>query len=151
MPLNLPLQREAAIHLWAGIPTAACPTPGSFDSDTVDSDMTLYARWSGTVSFDSNGGSIVQEQEVAEGGHAVEPSAPPTRRVAMFLWAGIPTAACPNAWNFDLRYGGRRYDAVRQVGNCFAQLSFNVNGGSAVPGATSDSPKGSHAAEPSCS
>ena len=34
-----------------------------FGSDTVNGDMTLYARWGGTVSFDSNGGNAVPQSK----------------------------------------------------------------------------------------
>ena len=46
---------------------------------TVISDISLYAKWATvvyTVTFDSNGGSAVDSQPVAEGGQAVEPKAP---------------------------------------------------------------------------
>ena len=72
----------------------------NFGSDTVDGDMTLYAKWEQiryTVNFNANGGSAVQEQEVAEGGHAAEPS--PPQEAAILSMAGIPTAP-DHAWSF---------------------------------------------------
>ena len=46
----------------------------------VTSDLVLYAQWAGNsschVHFDSNGGSAVADQEVAEWGHAAEPEEP---------------------------------------------------------------------------
>ena len=115
----------------------------SFDSDTVDGDMTLYSRWGGTVSFASNGGSAVQEQEVAEGSHAVEPS-PPTRSGYAFMgW--YTDSGLTNAWNFVS-------DTVNGDMTLYARwanlrtLSFTVNGGSAVQ--EQKVPEGNHAVEP---
>ena len=68
----------------------------AFGSDTVDSDITLYAKWesqaagSHTVTFDTNGGSAVSNQQVEEGSYASEPTAPP--EAVMFFEAGTPTA-----------------------------------------------------------
>ena len=45
MPSNRYLQHEAVIFSLAGIPTALRPMPGDFDGDTVNKDITLYAKW----------------------------------------------------------------------------------------------------------
>ena len=115
----------------------------NFVSDTVNGDMTLYARWGGTVSFASNGGSAVQEQEVPEGSHAVEPS-PPTRSGYAFMgW--YTDSGLTNAWNFVS-------DTVNGDMTLYARwanlrtLSFTVNGGSAVQ--EQKVPEGNHAVEP---
>ena len=50
-----------------------------FANRPVTSDITLYAQWlvnMRTVAFDSNGGSAVEPQAVAEGGSLSEPTAP---------------------------------------------------------------------------
>ena len=62
----------------------------NFDTDTMDDNITLYAKWTilRTVSFNVNGGSAVPEQEVVEGGHASERQA--QHKMVMLLWAGIP-------------------------------------------------------------
>ena len=52
-----------------------------FETETVNSDMTLYARWAITshlVTFDSDGGTAVPSQNIAHGGRATKP-ADPTR------------------------------------------------------------------------
>ena len=115
-----------------------------FDSDTVNGDMTLYVKWGGTVIFNSNGGSAVQEQEVAEGSHAAEPSAPTKSGYVFMGW--YSNSGLSEAWNFDS-------DMVDGDMTLYAKwaiartVSFNVNGGSAVPQQVIG--EGSHAAEPS--
>jgi uncharacterized repeat protein (TIGR02543 family) len=53
----------------------------NFDTYTVNSDITLYARWTlavvrYTVTFNSNGGSAVNSQQVDSGQRAYEPTPP---------------------------------------------------------------------------
>jgi uncharacterized repeat protein (TIGR02543 family) len=74
---------------------AACTTAGTFASDAVTTNITLYAKWTPTsttysVTFDSQGGSAVAAQTVASGGTATEPTAP-TR--SGYTFGGWYTAA----------------------------------------------------------
>ena len=75
-----------------------------FGSDTVNSALTLYARWesqsaeSHTVSFDANGGSAVSSQQVSEGGHAAEPDAPTRNGYVFRGW--YSDSGLSNAWDF---------------------------------------------------
>ena len=72
----------------------------TFGSDTVDSDITLYAKWviAHTVTFDSNSGSAVTSQQVAEGASADEPAAPTRSGYAFGGWYSDIDLA--NAWTF---------------------------------------------------
>lgn len=49
-----------------------------FASDTLTQDITLVAKWKAvyTVSFDSNGGTIINPQRVKDGDKAIEPTVP---------------------------------------------------------------------------
>ena len=70
-----------------------------FDTDTVNNDMTLYAEWTivRRINFDSNGGTAVSEQEVAEGDHAAEPTTPTRDGFAFMAW--YSDVGLTNAWN----------------------------------------------------
>jgi uncharacterized repeat protein (TIGR02543 family) len=61
-----------------------------YDFDTpVTDDITLYAKWSRTfyaVSFESNGGTAVNSQTVAEGGTATRPENPTRNAYAFVNW-----------------------------------------------------------------
>jgi uncharacterized repeat protein (TIGR02543 family) len=102
------LATEPTAPIWAGYTfggwyeESGCTNPWDFDTDTVTSDVTLYAKWATntyTVTFNSQGGSAVDPQTVEHGGLATEPTAP--------IWAGYAFAGwykeleCTNAWDFN--------------------------------------------------
>lgn len=88
---------------------AACTNQWNFTSDTVTSNITLYAKWTVngttpptptkyTVTFDSQGGSTVEPQSVEKDGKVTEPAAP---TLADHTFAGwFRNKACTNQWNF---------------------------------------------------
>lgn len=60
---------------------AACTNVWDFNKEIVKKNTTLYAKWADkqfTVSFDTNGGSRIDPQAVADGGKIMRP-APPTK------------------------------------------------------------------------
>jgi uncharacterized repeat protein (TIGR02543 family) len=63
-----------------------------FDTDTVDENITIYAKWLHiyTVTFNSNGGTSVTPQTVIEGRTATAPNPAPTKAMGSLagLWAG---------------------------------------------------------------
>ncbi|MFZ5975714.1 MAG: InlB B-repeat-containing protein [Bacillota bacterium] len=81
---------------------AECTTPWDFESDTVVSNTTLYAKWTintYTVTFNSQGGSAV-EARTAQYNTLITAPDEPTR--AGYLFQGwYKQAACTTAWNFD--------------------------------------------------
>ena len=116
-----------------------------FNTDTVNNDITLYAKWTilRTLSFNTNGGSAVSEQEVAEGDHAAEPLSPTRDGFAFMAW--YSDVGLTNAWDFDT-------DTVNNEMTLYAKwtilrtVSFNADGGSAVP--EQEVVEGGHASEP---
>jgi uncharacterized repeat protein (TIGR02543 family) len=65
---------------------AGCTNAWNFDTDVVDKDLTLFAKWTKKVyevSFISNGGSEVPTQKVEHGDKALRPS--PTRDNFLFI------------------------------------------------------------------
>ncbi len=78
-----------------------------FDTDTVTTDITLYAKWTETttpeapkftVTFETNGGSTVNSQQV-EKDKTVSKPADPTRSGYTFD-AWYKESACTNKWDF---------------------------------------------------
>jgi uncharacterized repeat protein (TIGR02543 family) len=74
-----------------------------FDTDTVTTDITLYAKWDTvvtyTVTFNANGGdSTPAAQTVAEGGKAAEPTAPGKTGFSLAGW--YKEAGLISRWDF---------------------------------------------------
>jgi uncharacterized repeat protein (TIGR02543 family) len=78
---------------------AECTTPWNFATDIVAGDMTLYAKWTLVVSFNSNGGSPVASQVVQYGKTASEPSAPALTGYTFNGWYGDVELQSP--WDFS--------------------------------------------------
>lgn len=75
----------------------------NFDTDVVESEVTLYAKWSDSltyvVSFDSNGGTAVGQQTVAAGAKLPEPAAP--TKAGYFFAGWFKDAVLTTKWKFD--------------------------------------------------
>ncbi len=110
-----------------------------FDSDTVTSDLTLYAKWTVKtyqITFNMNGyGSAVTAQTVAHGGTVIQPSEPAVEGMIFGGW--FKETECINAWNFST-------DTVTKDTTLYAKwtvktytVSFDMNGhGEAVTAQT---------------
>jgi len=80
---------------------SGCINAWNFATDTVTSDITLYAKWANntyTVTFDSQGGSYVGSQTVEHGGKVSRPTAPTKTGYTFAGW--YKESGCINAWNF---------------------------------------------------
>ncbi len=73
----------------------------NFNTDTVDSDMTLYAKWIELhlVSFDSREGSGVNAIEIGNGRTLTEPAVP--TRIGYTFDGWYKEIACINRWYFN--------------------------------------------------
>jgi uncharacterized repeat protein (TIGR02543 family) len=110
-----------------------CTEKWDFETDTVTQDTTLYAKWAAiyTVTFNSNGGSAVdpQEVEVEEGDKVTQPNAP--NRVGYAFAGWYRDAAYASAWNFAS-------DVVTANTTLYAKwalvytVTFTANGGSDI-------------------
>ncbi|CAK4842883.1 unnamed protein product, partial [Aphanomyces euteiches] len=113
----------------------------NFASDKVTGDITLYAKWTAagstmyTVSFNSQGGSAVQAiTNVVTGTSITAPTAPILTGYAFGGW--YKEALLTNAWNFsnDKVTGDiTLYAKWTAAGSTMCTVSFNSQGGSAVP------------------
>ena len=74
----------------------------NFTSDTVKGNMTLYARWSTsvvyTVTFNTNGGSAIADQQISDGGTVSDPGAPAKAGCTFGGW--FSDVGLTNSWNF---------------------------------------------------
>jgi uncharacterized repeat protein (TIGR02543 family) len=77
-------------------------TPWNFASDTIDADVTLYAKWTAvptvSVTFNSNGGSAVDIQTVPQNGLVSKPEDPTLEDYSFGGW--YSDEALTAAWNF---------------------------------------------------
>ena len=79
----------------------ACTNLWNFTTDTVTSDMTLYANWTlntYTVSFNTQGGSTVPAQTVSHGEMVNKPADPTKTGFTFTNWYN--ESACLNLWDF---------------------------------------------------
>jgi uncharacterized repeat protein (TIGR02543 family) len=111
----------------------------NFATDTVTSDITLYAKWvvSGTtynVTFNSNGGSSVTGTS-ANAGSLISKPADPTKEGYTFAgW--YKDEALTNVWSFDsdlVTESITLYAKWAEVGTTY-NVTFNSNGGSSITG-----------------
>ena len=66
---------------------AECTNVWDFENETVSQDITLYAKWTSiayTVTFETNGGSVIEAQLVPEGTFATKPATAPTKEGNLF-------------------------------------------------------------------
>ena len=110
-----------------------CTNAWDFDTDTVTTKVTLYAKWTTTtytVTFRPQGGNPVDSQIVNHGEKVIRPTAP---RRAGYTFAGwYKEYGCTNAWDFDT-------DMVSSDVTLYAKwtinsytVTFDSQGGSAV-------------------
>lgn len=74
-------------HFTGWYKEAACTSIWDFETETVSENTTLYAGWTSvtyTVTFESNGGSTIETQQVAEGAFATKPHPAPTKEGHLF-------------------------------------------------------------------
>lgn len=86
----------------------ALQTEFDFVNDIVESDITLYAKWrpddSGDVTFhkvtfESNGGTAIAEQDVIDGDKVIQPVNPTKEGYTFDAW--YTEAACTNKYDFE--------------------------------------------------
>ena len=106
----------------------------------INAERTVYAQWEKipdpiyTVTFDSQGGSAVDAQEIEKGQKVTRPDNPTKENYTFGGW--FKDAACTSAWNFDS-------ETVTQDMTLYAKwmlntyiIMFNTDEGSTIPDAT---------------
>ena len=117
---------------------AACVYQWNFDSYTVTSNITLYAKWditgssTCTVTFNANGGSSAPtQQSISYGGKVVMPPAMTKTGYGFGGW--YKEATCTNQWNFDTDTVTGNITLYAKWDVNYHTVSFNANGGSPTP------------------
>ncbi len=121
-----------------------------FDTDTVTTDITLYAKWTETttpeapkftVTFETNGGSTVNSQQV-EKDKTVSKPADPTRSGYTFD-AWYKESACTNKWDFstdtvteNITLYAKWTEKVTYPIIKYYTVTFETNGGSEIANQT---------------
>ncbi len=110
----------------------ALTTPWNFGTDTVSANTTVYAKWltNYTVTFNSNGGSLLDPQAVADTHKLIEPTTPTKDGYTFDGW--YKDEALTTAWDFGT-------DTISDNTTVYAKwninsytVTFNTNGGSSV-------------------
>ena len=113
----------------------------NFSTDVVTYNMTLYAKWIEntvetyyTVTFDSNGGSLVSSQTVKSGGLVSKPSNPTKSGYTFDGW--YSNSSLTNKWNFNtdvVTYNMTLYAKwIENSVETYYTVTFNSNGGTSV-------------------
>lgn len=109
-----------------------CTTEFDFNTEITVA-ITLYAKWVRSyykVTFDSKGGSDIEEQTVYNGGTVTVPETPPAKEGYTFAFWCTDSAAT-NQFNFETLITADTTLYARWVLNVYT-VQFNSNGGSGI-------------------
>jgi|GEM_PF-2355437 len=130
---SLPTEPTRAGYTFNGWNTNNVGTGTTFTASTsVTADITVYAQWtlnSYTVTFNSNGGSIVADQTVAYNSTVTEPTAPTREGYTFGGW--YSNAGLITAYDFDTVVTADLTLFAKWTAITYT-ASFNSNGGSIV-------------------
>lgn len=115
----------------------ALTKPWDFKKDRVTANTTLYAKWvpakntaTYNVTFNSNGGSTVSTQTVANGGKVTEPKAPTKSGYTFAGW--YEDTAFTTKWDFSRNTVSKPVTLYAKWTPISNKVTFNSNGGNAV-------------------
>ncbi len=122
----------------------------NFDTDTVTTDITLYAKWTETttpeapkftVTFDSQGGSTVNPQQVEKDKTVPKPTDPTRSGYTFDAW--YKESACTNKWDFstdtvteNITLYAKWTEKVTYPIIKYYTVTFETNGGSEIANQT---------------
>ena len=120
---------------------AGLTTPFNFATETINADITLYAKWnenppaptSYTVTFNTNGGTAINPQTITAGGHVTIPTAPTKDGYTFAGWykdAGLTTPF--DFVNETINADTTIYAKWTQNAPARYTVTFNTNGGTAI-------------------
>ncbi len=107
-------------------------TPFDFANTPINEDTTIYAKWltNHTVSFETNGGSEVSSQTIADGKNVIRPTDPTKDGFAFAGWYADEELTTP----FDFANTAINEDiVVFAKWSTYVVVAFETNGGSAIP------------------
>ncbi|MBE7046808.1 MAG: hypothetical protein E7396_05265 [Ruminococcaceae bacterium] len=125
-----PVKPNAVFGGW--FKDAEYTTPFVFMVDEITEETTIYAKWTYTVEFNTNGGSFVAPQPVVHGKFATEPQVP--SNPGNFFGGWFIDAACTVAFNFEtpVTESTTLYAKWSPIPVTMYTVTFYSDGGSAV-------------------
>jgi uncharacterized repeat protein (TIGR02543 family) len=129
-----PASPTLAGHVFAGwYADSGLLTAWNFSTNLITGNVTIYAKWTVnqyTVTFNSNGGSVVASQSVNYGSTATAPASP---TLTGFTFAGwYADSGLLTAWNFSTTLVTTNVTIYAKWTINQYTVTFNSNGGSAV-------------------
>ena len=131
-PFYQPKSPTRANYLFAGwYRDAGFINAWNFGAGIINQDTTLYAKWElvHTVTFESNGGTVIAPVQVISGTTMTAPATPTKTGSAFVGW--YRDAGLVNAWNFATNQVTQDTTLYAKWATMYT-ATFNSNGGSAV-------------------
>ena len=128
-----PENPERVGYAFAGWYTSADTSGSEYDfTAAVNDDVTLYAKWTPNmyaVTFDSQGGSAVDAQQVAYGGYATQPAAPTRDGYTFVGWTTDAAGTTPYGFGMPVTGGITLYAKWDDAGATYHTVTIHLNDG----------------------
>lgn len=128
-----PENPERVGYAFAGWYTSADTSGSEYDfTAAVNDDVTLYAKWTPNmyaVTFDSQGGSAVDAQQVAYGGYATQPATPTRDGYTFVGWTTDAAGTTPYGFGMHVTGGITLYAKWDDAGATYHTVTIHLNDG----------------------
>ena len=128
-----PENPERVGYAFAGWYTSADTSGSEYDfTAAVNDDVTLYAKWTPNmyaVTFDSQGGSAVDAQQVAYGGYATQPATPARDGYTFVGWTTDAAGTTPYGFGMPVTGGITLYAKWDDAGATYHTVTIHLNDG----------------------
>ncbi len=128
-----PENPERVGYAFAGWYTSADTSGSEYDfTAAVNDDVTLYAKWTPNmyaVTFDSQGGSAVDAQQVAYGGYATQPATPTRDGYTFVGWTTDAAGITPYGFGMPVTGGITLYAKWDDAGATYHTVTIHLNDG----------------------
>ena len=128
-----PENPERVGYAFAGWYTSADTSGNEYDfTAAVNDDVTLYAKWTPNmyaVTFDSQGGSAVDAQQVAYGGYATQPATPTRDGYTFVGWTTDAAGTTPYGFGMPVTGGITLYAKWDDAGATYHTVTIHLNDG----------------------
>lgn len=128
-----PENPERVGYAFAGWYTSADTSGSEYDfTAAVNDDVTLYAKWTPNmyaVTFDSQGGSAVDAQQVAYGGYATQPATPTRDGYTFVGWTTDAAGTTPYGFGMPITGGITLYAKWDDAGATYHTVTIHLNDG----------------------
>ena len=128
-----PENPERVGYAFAGWYTSADTSGSEYDfTAAVNDDVTLYAKWTPNmyaVTFDSQGGSAVDAQQVAYGGYATQPATPTRDGYTFVGWTTDAAGTTPYGFGMPVTGDITLYAKWDDAGATYHTVTIHLNDG----------------------